>query len=37
MKYNTIEVLAKAFTAYRVNGSLVKETRRYSEETPSIL
>ena len=36
MKYNTIEVLAKAFTAYRVNGSLVKETRRYSEETPTM-
>lgn len=36
MKFNTLDVLAKSFAAYRVNGSVVKETRRYSEETPTM-
>tara|TARA_B110000305_G_C19454305_1_gene649897 strand:- start:2077 stop:2766 length:690 start_codon:yes stop_codon:yes gene_type:complete len=36
MKYSTTEVLAKSFAAYRVNGSVVKDTRRFSEQTPTL-
>lgn len=35
MNINTTEALAKAFMAYRVNGTVVKETRRFSEDTPT--
>jgi len=32
---NTIEVLAQAFAAYRINKGHVQDTRRFSEDTPT--
>tara|TARA_Y200000002_G_scaffold13031_1_gene10624 strand:+ start:4057 stop:4755 length:699 start_codon:yes stop_codon:yes gene_type:complete len=34
--FDTTEVLARAFSAYRVNKEVIKETRRFSEDTPTL-
>jgi len=34
--FDTTEVLARAFAAYRINKEVVKDTRRFSEDTPTL-